>query len=153
MGADKGFSVIETSKCHPNPMFLNSDGCLNVATPLHWHQSVSTPLDKKNLCPVPESIMSTEVELHAVGSQQETEQATEEQPDKVPVENNVQGLENPAFQGQEQDVVESELSLPPMTFVDFLPALLEKAVSADDTPRYAEFRYTIMSLFIAFIWL
>lgn len=87
--------------------------------------------------------MSTEVELHAVGSQQETEHATEKQPDKVPVENNVQGLENPAFQGQEQDVVESELSLPPMTFVDFLPALLEKAVSADDTPRYAEFSTVI----------
>lgn len=97
--------------------------------------------------------MSAEVELQPIGSDQKLEQDTEFQPPNVPLNNhvqtqaipNVQGLENPAFQEQEetesqgQKVLESNLSLPPMTFVDFLPLKLEDAASADDCPRYAEF--------------
>ena len=98
--------------------------------------------------------MATEVELQPVGDQMKLDQATEFQPPNVPLDNHVQGEQNPAFQGQEnqafqeetsesgqQKEAESELSLPPMTFVDFLPLKLEDAASPDDCPRYAEFRY------------
>ena len=98
--------------------------------------------------------MATEVELQPVPDQMKLDQGTEFQPPNVPLENNVQGQVNPAFQGQEnqafqgeatdesaqQKEAESELSLPPMTHIDFLPLKFEDAVSPDDCPRYAEFR-------------
>ena len=69
--------------------------------------------------------------------QQQQEQQQQKSTIKPVTVNGVEGKVNPGF---EQEQEESEMSLPPMTFVDFLPLLLEEAASVDDIPRYAEFR-------------
>ena len=85
------------------------------------------------------------VELETISGEKNMEENTEQQqqqeqpPPVIPVTaSNVEGKENPGFDHEEQ--LESELALPPMTFVDFLPLLIEEAVSNDDIPKYAEFR-------------
>ena len=50
----------------------------------------------------------------------------------------VEGTDNPAYTAQDEPPMED--IPPPMTFVDFLPLLIEPAESNNDTPTYAEFR-------------
>ena len=85
------------------------------------------------------------LELETIPGEKNMEENTEQQQQQeqpapvIPVNvSNVEGKENPGFDHEEQ--LESELTLPPMTFVDFLPLLIEEAVSNDDIPKYAEFR-------------
>jgi hypothetical protein len=51
----------------------------------------------------------------------------------------VEGTDNPAYTPQDDGPPIEDIP-PPMTFVDFLPLLLESAESNNDTPMYAEFR-------------
>ncbi|XP_060595194.1 uncharacterized protein LOC132749465 [Ruditapes philippinarum] len=50
----------------------------------------------------------------------------------------VEGTDNPAYTPQDDGPPVEDIP-PPMTFVDFLPLLLESAESNNDTPMYAEF--------------
>jgi len=52
----------------------------------------------------------------------------------------VEGADNPAFEDSALEI--DSIEKPPMTFVDFLPRILEEAFSNTDAPVYTEFRYS-----------
>ncbi|XP_052788089.1 uncharacterized protein LOC128222938 [Mya arenaria] len=86
--------------------------------------------------------MSTEVELQAVPSDTSQEERTFDQVEIEPTEENVtvEGADNPAYTDTETtEQTESDFTIPPMTFVDFMPRLIEEAASNVDSPIYSEF--------------
>lgn len=52
----------------------------------------------------------------------------------------VEGTDNPAYNPEQESSLQDDLP-PPMTFVDFMPMLIEPGATNADAPVYAEFRY------------
>lgn len=84
--------------------------------------------------------MSQEVELKPMETNktQDTEQDTAQAPTGLDENASVQGAENPAFSETDEESEGSEVT--PMTFVDFLPRILEEAGSSADAPLYTDFK-------------
>ena len=79
-----------------------------------------------------------EVELKPMESQTRNEALTAETGDNLDTENTVEGVENQAYNHAED--TQEPTGPPPLTYVDFVPRLLETAASGADAPRYSEFR-------------
>lgn len=84
--------------------------------------------------------MSQEVELTPIESNQtadplEQSKSTDTDLGKT---GGVEGTDNPAFANMAEEL-ESNVA-PPMTFVDFVPRILEEAISNADAPVYTDFR-------------
>lgn len=85
---------------------------------------------------------SQEVELQQIGEKTDLEyssngHAPTEDPEESFEPSGVEGMDNPAYSKTNEALEDN--GPPPMTFVDFMPPLIEEASSKDDPPVYSEF--------------
>lgn len=82
--------------------------------------------------------MSQEVELTPIETNKAEETNQNGMETGLADKPGVEGTDNPAFSQETQEL--ESMEVPPMTFVDFMPRLLEEAASNADAPCYSDFR-------------